>query len=155
MIIRFARITDIPACIELGHQLHQITRFSRYAFEPERIAASLHSLITIGQDQKRSHCLLLAENSGAQLTGCLLACIERHVFSDQPVASLITFGVLPQNRMGGTALKLLDAFKRWAQNRGAFEINAGVNSGLDIDKTDRLMKRLGFEATGGNYALRL
>lgn len=155
MTIRFAKISDIPACIELGRQLHQMTRFSSYAFEPVRIASNLHSLIEIGQNQKRSHCLLLADNSGAQLTGCLLACIERHLFSNQPVASIITFGVLPQNRMGGTALKLLDAFKKWAQNRGAFEINAGVNSGLQIDKTDRLMKRLGFEVTGGNYALRL
>lgn len=155
MIIRFAQAADIPACVKLGYQLHQMTRFSSYAFQPERVATNLQSLIEVGQNQKRSHCLLLAENSGAQLTGCLLACIERHFFSEQPVASVITFGVLPQNRMGGTAIKLLDAFKRWAQNRGAFEINAGVNSGLQIDQTDRLMKRLGFEVTGGNYALRL
>jgi hypothetical protein len=155
MTIRFAQLSDIPACIELGRQLHQMTRFSIHAFQPDRIASNLQSLIEVGQNQKRSHCLLLAENSGAQLTGCLLACIERHIFSDQPIASVITFGVLPQNRMGGTALKLLDAFKKWALNRGAFEINAGVNSGLQIGKTDRLMKRLGFEVTGGNYALRL
>lgn len=155
MTIRFAQLSDIPACIELGRQLHQMTRFSIHAFQPDRISTNLQSLIEVGQNQKRSHCLLLAENSGAQLTGCLLACIERHIFSDQPIASVITFGVLPQNRMGGTALKLLDAFKKWALNRGEFEINAGVNSGLQIDKTDRLMKRLGFEVTGGNYALRL
>lgn len=155
MKIRFAELHDIPACIELGRQLHQLTRFSNYDFQPDRIAIQLQSLIEVGQNQKRSHCLLLAENSGALLTGCLMACIERHFFSDQPVASIITFGVLPQNRMGGSAIKLLEVFKQWAINRGAFEINAGVNSGLQINKTDRLMKRLGFEVTGGNYALRL
>jgi hypothetical protein len=55
--------------------------------------------------------------------------------------------------MGGAALKLLTAFKKWAENRGAFEISAGVNSGTDLDRMDRFLRKLGFQHTGGNYSL--
>lgn len=151
MKIRFASTDDLPACVELGRQLHQLTRFTRYQFQPERVASQLRTLIETGQNIQRSHCMLLAENQEGLLCGALIACIERHIFSDQPVASVISFGVLPQARMGGAAIKLLLSFQRWADKRGAFEINLGVSSGLQIEKTGRLMQRLGFVLTGGNY----
>lgn len=49
----------------------------------------------------------------------------------------------------------LMAFRKWAENRGVFELCAGVNSGAHIERTDRFLRRLGFVQTGGNYALRL
>ena len=57
--------------------------------------------------------------------------------------------------MSGAALRLLMAFRKWAENRGVFELSAGVNSGAHIERTDRFLRRLGFVQTGGNYALRL
>ncbi|MDD4855789.1 MAG: hypothetical protein PHU41_08110 [Sulfuricurvum sp.] len=49
----------------------------------------------------------------------------------------------------------MSAFRKWAENRGAVELSAGVNSGTHIDKTDKFLRRLGFIQTGGNYALAL
>lgn len=57
--------------------------------------------------------------------------------------------------MSGAALRLISAFRKWAENRGAVELSAGVNSGAHIDKTDKFLRRLGFVQTGGNYALTL
>lgn len=57
--------------------------------------------------------------------------------------------------MSGAGLRLMSAFRTWAENRGAVELSAGVNSGAHIDKTDKFLRRLGFVQTGGNYALAL
>lgn len=84
-----------------------------------------------------------------------IGCVERHFFSGRFVASVIHYSVLPEKRMGGAGLRLLMAFRKWAENRGAFEINAGVNSGTDLDKLDGFLRRLGFKLTGGNYSLAL
>ncbi len=46
-------------------------------------------------------------------------------------------------------------FRKWAENRDAVELNAGVNSGVDLDRMDKFFRRLGFRMTGGNYALDL
>ncbi len=85
MKICFASTDDVPACVELDRQLHQLTRFARYQFKPERMASQLCALIETGQNKQRSHCMLLS-------------------------------------------------FQRWADKRGAFEINLGVSSGLQIEK---------------------
>jgi hypothetical protein len=47
------------------------------------------------------------------------------------------------------------AFRQWAENRGAFELNAGVSSGVELQRMDKFFRRLGFRFTGGNYSLRL
>jgi N-acetylglutamate synthase-like GNAT family acetyltransferase len=153
MNIRFATITDILNCIELGRYLHQKTRFSVYQFQKELVEKNLLGLIEIGQNKQKTHCFLLAENTNNVLVGALIACIDKHIFSNQPVANVISFGVLPQARMTGAAIRLLKAFHAWSEKRGVFELNVGINSGVHIEKSDRLMKKLGFTGTGGNYAL--
>lgn len=38
---------------------------------------------------------------------------------------------------------------------GSVELSAGVNSGVELEKMNRFLQRLGFQQTGGNYALPL
>lgn len=152
MKIRFAVAEDIPAFVELGRRFHAMTRFRHYEYDPERVVASLRAVI---ENARGTHCFFVAEDADGKPVGALIGCMERHLFSDQPVASVIQYGVVPEKRMGGAGLKLLTAFRKWAENRGAFELSAGVNSGVAIDRMDRFLKRLGFRPTGGNYSLLL
>jgi GNAT superfamily N-acetyltransferase len=155
MKIRFATLDDVPVCVETGRRFHAMTRFAAYDYNPERVAQNFRAVIEAGQNGKGTHCFLLAEGSQGQPIGGLIGCVERHFFSDQLVASIIHYDVLPEKRMSGAGLKLLMAFRKWAENRGAFELSAGVNSGIAIDKMDSFLKRLGFRLTGGNYSLPL
>jgi hypothetical protein len=52
-------------------------------------------------------------------------------------------------------MKLVHGFKRWAQNRKARQIFFNVTTGLEMQRTDKLLRRLGFAMVGGNYALGL
>ena len=56
---------------------------------------------------------------------------------------------------GRVAVKLLDAYRRWAINRKVAEIQFHVTSGINITATDRFLKRAGFRQSGGNYSLGL
>ena len=51
------------------------------------------------------------------------------------------------------AVKLLHGFKRWAKAAQAAELSVHVTSGYRTTQTDRLLRRMGFRITGGNYAL--
>jgi len=152
MKIRFAKMEDVPALVELGRAIHAVTRFKQFEFKPERVVGNLTAVI---QDKRGIYCFLVAEDASGKAVGGLVGCLERHVFSDQMVATLVHYDVLPEKRMGGAGLRLLTAFRRWAENRGAFELSAGISSGTDLNKMDRFMRRLGFELTGGNYSLML
>lgn len=155
MKIRFATLNDIAACIELGRRMHSVTRFAAYDFNTERVAQNLRAVIEVGQNGKGTHCFFVAESAQGEIVGALIGCVERHFFSDLLVASVIHYDVLPEKRMGGAGIKLLSAFRKWAENRGAFELSVGINSGVEIEKMDRFLKRLGLHLTGGNYSLRL
>lgn len=152
MKVRFATHDDIPAFVELGRAFVAQTRFGAFDYNAERVAANLRAVI---ESRAGSHCFLVAESSTGQSVGGLIGCIEAHIFSERPVASVIQYAVLPGRRMGGAGLRLLVAFRQWAENRGAGELNAGVNSGAHLEKTDRFLRKLGFRCTGGNYALAL
>lgn len=152
MQIRSATLEDIPALVELGRRLHALTRFRIYDYNASRVGEQLRALI---ENRRGSHCFFVAEDGTGIPAGALIGCVERHFFSDLPVASIVQLVVLPERRMGGAGLRLLSAFRKWAENRDAFEICAGVNSGTDIGRMDRFLKRLGFRLTGGNYSLRL
>ena len=84
---------------------------------------------------------------------------ESGPYSDVTVVSCLSFYVLASCRstlLGGrVALRLLDAGRRWAINRGAVEWQMHVTSGFRINPTDRMLRRVGFRQTGGNYALGL
>ncbi|MGK2226858.1 MAG: hypothetical protein ACI9GK_000664 [Devosia sp.] len=43
----------------------------------------------------------------------------------------------------------------WAKAQGAEELHIHSTSGIDPERTDKLLTRLGFKAYGGNYAVRL
>lgn len=155
MKIRFATIEDVPTFVELGKRFHEMTRFHVYEYNADRVTEQLHAVIHNGQNQKGTHCFFVAEDSSGQPVGGLIGCVEKHFFSDHLVASVIHYDVLPEKRMGGAGLKLLTAFRKWAENRGVAELSAGVNSGVGLEKMDRFLQRIGFKQTGGNYSLSL
>ncbi len=155
MKIRFATANDIPACIEVGRRMHALTRFAAYDYNAERVGQNLHAVIETGQNANGTHCFFVAEDDSARIVGALIGCVERHFFSDLRVASVIHYDVLPERRMSGAGFKLLTAFRAWAENREVFELSVGINSGVELDKMNRFLTRLGFRQTGGNYALSL
>ncbi|MEW6134004.1 MAG: GNAT family N-acetyltransferase [Pseudomonadota bacterium] len=155
MKIRFATPDDVPALVEMGRRMHAATRFAAYDYNAERVVQNLHAVIETGQNAHKTHCFFVAEDGGGHIFGALIGCVERHFFSDLLVASIVHYDVLPEKRMSGAGLKLLVAFRKWAENRGVFELSVGINSGVELEKMDRFLKKLGFRQTGGNYALLL
>ena len=156
MTIRFATLADIPQIVEVGHEIQRLSRFGQlYAFDHKRVTQQVNSIIQIGQDKNKTHCLFVAVNSKNKIIGLLIGSTDQHMFSDQIVASIVIIGVLQEHRMSGAGVRLLGAFRKWAENRGAVELYAGINSGMNLSTMDRYMKRLGFVQTGGNYALAL
>ncbi|TCS70469.1 N-acetylglutamate synthase-like GNAT family acetyltransferase [Sulfuritortus calidifontis] len=152
MKIRNAILDDVPIFVEMGRRFHELTRFRVYDYNAERVALNLRAVV---ENPRGSHCFFVAEDSEGNPVGGIIGCVEQHFFSNRLVASVIHYDVLPEKRMGGAGLRLLMAFKKWAENRGAVELNAGVNSGTDLKKLDSFLRRLGFKLTGGNYSLML
>lgn len=149
MAIRFARLEDIPALVEIGHAHHTEGRFKAYAYDPDKLTVNLKGLI---EDTSGTRCFFVADDREQKPYGALLGHIDSYFFSSTPIAQLIFFWVHPDHRGGPAAIKLMTAFKKWAENRKVLEIAVSVTSAIRIDKADTFFKKLGFQLTGGNYS---
>ncbi len=152
MSIRFARHSDIPTLIEIGRVYHQESRFQRFTYNPDKLASNLKGLI---DSKSGAHCFFVADDTEGKPFAVLMGSIEGYFFADELVAQSILFWVHPEHRGGSAAVKLVHAFRKWAQNRNAFEVAIGVNSAVDTDRADQFFRKLGFQMTGGNYSLNL
>ncbi len=149
MAIRFATPADIPGLTELGRRMQAISRFRTFDFDEARVKASL--ALALGEKAER-YVILVATDSQQRSVGALMATLERHIFSQQPVASVMMFLVLPEARMGGHAVRLLKALEQWCKNRGIKEINFGINSGEAFAAVGGFAERMGYRMVGANYA---
>ncbi len=152
MEIRYATHADVPLLVEMGKTFHQNTRFKVFPYQPERVAATLNGILEKNQG---NYAFLVAQRKDGSLAGGLIGVIEAHIFCDLPVASLVHYDVDPSARMSGAGYRLLLAFRKWAESRKAVELNVGISSGVELQKMDRFLKRLGFQISGGNYSLLL
>jgi GNAT superfamily N-acetyltransferase len=150
MPIRFAQREDIPALVEGGAKMHQLTRFKSQPYNAQKVAQTFADLINPGAATK--YVFLVAENSEKKIVGALIGLVEQQIFSDGWTASVMHFDVLPQARMGGYGVRLLKAFEQWAKNRNAIEITLGVNSGVDTESIGSFIQKMGYIKVGENYA---
>jgi L-amino acid N-acyltransferase YncA len=150
MLIRFATHEDIPKLIANWRQYEQ-GRFGHISFDEAKFVSTIKSLV----DAKGTHCLFVAEEGDQSICGVLAGKIDCYYFSSQPIAQMILYWVRPDHRTSPVAVKLMMAFRKWAENRKVAELVAGVTSGEAIDRTDRFFKKMGFRLTGGNYAMPL
>jgi hypothetical protein len=153
MKVRYANSSDVRAIADLGRRIHAETRFAAYDYSLIRVTENLRNIIDVGQNDKGTHCVLLAEDNDVEVAGILIGTINRTLFSGQPIAGVLVYYVFKDKRMRGAGFKLLWAFRKWAENRSAYEISVNIHNGAYIQRTDRFLTRLGFRHTGGNYSL--
>jgi GNAT superfamily N-acetyltransferase len=150
MKIRPAAPADIPALVELLLAMRDETRYAGLELSPERLARNLGTQFS---RMDATQCCFVAENAHAALVGVLAGGLKPFLFEEFVTATEGLFYVHPSARGSTAAVKLIYAFREWAIARGVREVQFSVRSGKDIARTDRLMKRLGFNLIGGNYSL--
>ncbi|GAB5540178.1 MAG: hypothetical protein Salg2KO_22810 [Salibacteraceae bacterium] len=58
--------------------------------------------------------------------------------------------------MGGkVGVKLLRLVTEWAKAQDAEEMHIHATSGIEPNRADKMLTRMGFETIGGNYVVRL
>lgn len=146
-MVRDATLDDIPAMVALGAIMHAESRYSFMAYDGEKVAATLRSLISGGF--ARVH-----ERDG-EIDGGMVGYMSEAWFSRAKVAAELALFVTPGKRGGMAAWYLLSEFSAWAENQGAQEITLAITTGVKVEETGRMYQRLGFEQVGGVFKRRV
>lgn len=151
MVIRPARHEDWDAFRELALAMHGESRFRNKPMNEDKIRAAFAHHI----DYPAGGCLLLAQRADGTLAGMLAGVVVDFFFCDGRVAQDRAFFVRSEFRGTSAAVRLLTAFRRWAENRGAVELNINMSVAVDMARFDRFMEHLGFSCCGSNFYLAL
>lgn len=140
-MIRNATPADIPRLVELGALMHDESRFRKYTYLPERTAATIANVIA-----NHLGLVLVAEND-FQITGGLMAFAAPHWSCDFKQAGDMALFIAPDSRGGTTAARLVAGYRNWCEEINA-EANMGVSTGVQPERTGKLLSALGAKQIG-------
>jgi hypothetical protein len=143
-MIRQATLADVPRLVELGAIMHQESRFNVLGYAPEKVVELLEGLLA------DDDFLRVIERDGV-IVGMLAGYISEHWCSKALVASDCALFVEPGNRGGVEVVKLIRQFREWAVDRGALMATLGISTGVQTDRTAKLMELVGYECIGHLY----
>ena len=154
--IRLANsLHDLERLRPLTLELHAESRFSEIPCSQKKH----DDLFTHVLDEPERYAMLIAE-CHSEPVGYLFCVVGEYLIGYRDLlATVYAFYVRRQYRsslLGGkAALRLLRGTVKWSKARQVKEIMLHVTSGIDIRRTDKFLRRAGFEVIGANYALQL
>lgn len=152
MKIEIAGPEHIDELMELARAMYEESTLAYLTPDADRARQTLLGAIN---DDKGVYCMLLARSGDGQAAGWLFGTVTRPWFTGSLVAHDHAFFVAPEYRGSSAAIKLLSVFRHWAEKRGAAVLNISQRVGVEMDRFDRFMRRLGYEPRGMNFSLRL
>ncbi len=142
-MIRVATEADITALVDLGLEMHKESNFSALTFDVEKTKEYVKNLLGYG--------IVFCSESNGNLTGFIAGFLYQPYFSFDYLASDIGLFITKDARGGLTAPKLIDAFTKWAQEKGAKQVRPGISVGGNIEGVGRLYERMGYSIVGSVF----
>lgn len=138
---------DVYRALSLAAAMHQESWFRHFDFDVNKALSIWDRKVA----QPNRWCLFVAEDQD-KLVGVFAGCAFEHFFGTDLVASDLILYVDPEHRGSSAAPRLIKAYEQWARGVGVKEIQLGVSTGVQPERTLRLFEKLGFGDTA--YMLR-
>lgn len=116
------------------------TQLHTRSFDPEVVATTVFRYIT------EDHQCLFVARQGERILGCLLGYVSWSDWANELVAFEEVWYVDPEARNLRCGYTLIEAFKKWAKDKGAVDTIMNIASGL-IDN-EAISKSMGFTPLG-------
>ena len=144
-IYRRAARDDVLCIFEMARDFHSESELNDIPFDDGVFARYLEEQI-----EDDMSCIFVAEVSGENV-GFIFGSIYQLYFSQTFAANSDIWYVRPEYRGGLIGVLLLRNFERWAIEKGARFLVNGSSSGISLERTHKLIERLGYESVGSEY----
>jgi len=151
MKIRFGTREDIEVILTLSSELHAESRFKERSIDQKKTRGVIESMLA----NPAQACILLAQSSDGEIVGLLAGVVMEYFFTQGVMAQDRCFYVQPASRGSSAAVKLLMAFRKWAELRKADELCVNMSVAIDVDRFNKLMTHMGFNYCGSNFSFKL
>lgn len=151
-IFRASRQEDILAVRAITLEYHAESRYAHIPFSERKFIRVFSKAISNPNDT-----LALYVQHNGKTVGMLNAGAGDYYLGEGgrmvTVYALYVSKAVRATTLGGRiTIKLLRILNDWAKAQQAEEVHLHVTSGVEPERTDRLLRRLGYRTYGGNYA---
>jgi len=129
--------------------MHAESSFSHLDFSTDQ------TLKTMSRYLKDSNRICFLAWSDEEPVGIIAAYASDYYFSKQRVSSDIAWFVSRKKRGSTIGIRLLSAYEKWAKDQGVSEVRMGIETGVNVEAFDSLMKKRGYDCVGRNYRLEM
>ncbi|MCP4318004.1 MAG: GNAT family N-acetyltransferase [Hyphomicrobiales bacterium] len=140
-----------PASVEL----HNESRFRDIPYSHKK----RDNLFSQAIANPERYALVIAEFNRDPVGFIFCSAGEYIVGTDELLTTVFSFYVRKRYRQtmigGKAAVRLLSTVIQWSKQRNVREILIHVTSGIDIERTDKFLRRANFKVTGANYSFSL
>lgn len=143
MIIRLITKEDVDYVVGLGIEMHKESRYSKFPLDIYKCKALVYEAIK----NPKQYCAYLYEENGV-IEGFFLGYVNEFYFGNEIIAQDLGLFVRKSRRGCMAALNLIKKYEAWAKDVCADEIQLGLTTGVDHDRTSKLYEKLGFLASG-------
>ena len=154
--LRLAKsVSDLEYLRPVSLEFHAESRFGDIAYSHKK----RDDLFMKAIENPRYYALVIAEREDEPV-GFIFATVGEYLVGyGDLITTVYSFYVRRKFRAslagGKAAVRLLSSIVKWSEARNAREVMIHVTSGIDLQRTDRFLRRARFGVVGGNYSLRL
>ena len=151
-VFRAGRQEEILAVRDLALEYHAESRYAHIPFSERKFIRFFSKAISSPTDT-----LSLYVQHNGRTVGLLNAGVGEYYLGEGgrmvTVYALYVSKAARASALGGrVTVKLIRILNDWANTQKAEEVHIHVTSGVDPERTDNLLRRLGYRPYGGNYA---
>lgn len=152
---RRATLDDLRSIVEMSKEAHEESRFGHIEFSAEAV----QKIATLAIKDGARHGVIICEYRMEPVGFAYCSVGPYHIGTGALICTIHNINVARSVRAklagGRAAIGLFRSVEQWAEARGADELLLHVSSGLDLARSHKLTKRLGYRLIGGSYAKRL
>lgn len=127
----------------MSHIHEESPTYGGYVFEIEKAKDFLEHFLS----EPDEYCIFIHKEGGGMIVG---QCAAQWFTSEKEAFDLFIY-VKPDYRKGRAAVRLIQAYEKWADKMGAKRTGIGTTSGINIESTDRLYRSMNYKKYGYLY----
>lgn len=142
---RKANESDIQEISLILKEMHKEGIYSKINPSEYKIKNFLLNKI---RDKNSLVLILISDN---KIIGLFIAEIQEYFFSTEKISMDIIFFILKSKRKAFGAIKLLQNYFNWAESYNVKEICLSTTNGVEVEKIEKMYRKLGFNRVGIMY----
>jgi GNAT superfamily N-acetyltransferase len=134
----------VQELIDMGREFHRESSMHWLPYDEKKVASICYQSLTAPD---RNVCLV-AEHGIDGIIGSVCGVLVPYYFNDEKIAQDRWLFVDSLHRGSSAGMKLMRWFYKWAKMKGATEVCVAPSVGIEPEKTEAWLNRIGYETAG-------